>query len=305
MMVLYNSSACMPISYLLKREYLHSQATSRLAREACFSLTVSALLSLLSQVPLLPVGREPAACMSLCQNHWLLWGHTAEETTPPEALNCSCLSLWPKRRLLTHHWRALTPMEAKSGPALCILVAGSTGKIGFFFFSFISGQRETTWLLCNIRKTHEQNAVVKGPDSKWVVRLTERLCAEAVGGYRTTSDYGLGVSQRYRSKDENKFLLVIFLVIPTALRAEAAFRARQGPHKEIYFIGELENDFGQVTSHLGQVWSGEGMSRGQRMTRDLAVNAAYWLRAGTACHTFQTVRLGSAPLTSPSVPAMS
>lgn len=140
MMVLYNSSACMPISYLLKREYLHSQATSRLAREACFSLTVSALLSLLSQVPLLPAGREPAACMSLCQSHWLLWGHTAEETTPPEALNCSCLSLWPKRRLLTHHWRALTPMEAKSGPALCILVAGSTGKIGFFFSHLFQGK---------------------------------------------------------------------------------------------------------------------------------------------------------------------
>lgn len=139
---------------------------------------------------------------------------------------------------------------------------------------------------------------MKGPDSKWVIRLTGRQCAEAVGGYRTTSDCGLGVYQRYSSKDENKFLLVIFLVIPTALRAEAAFRARQGPHKEICFIGELENDFGQVTSHSGQVRSGEGMSRDQRMTRDLAVNADYWLRGGTSCHTFQTIRLGSASLTS-------
>lgn len=39
MMVLYNSSASLHISYVLKREYLDSQATSSLAHEAHFSLT--------------------------------------------------------------------------------------------------------------------------------------------------------------------------------------------------------------------------------------------------------------------------
>ena len=75
------------------------------------------------------------------------------------------------RKDSSNHWRALTGVEAKSGPALCILVMGSRRKYDGFF-SFISGQREMMWLCCDIRKAHQHSVVC---DSKWVARLRGRL----------------------------------------------------------------------------------------------------------------------------------
>ena len=167
MTLLHNLSACMPISYLLKREYLfiHRPHLGWPMRHASLWHSVKQSYSFLFQVPLLP-----AACMNLCQGHWLPWGHTPE-TTPPKALNFSCFSLQPKRRLLTNHWRALTCVEAMSGLHFS---GGFSGKTWFFAHLFQGKGTQHDYVVI-LRKHINQMQSVEGPNSKWVVRLRGRL----------------------------------------------------------------------------------------------------------------------------------
>lgn len=121
------------------------------------------------QVPLLPTGERTSS----------LWVF-AKVTDSPEDIQSrklhvekprTSLVFYSLRKDSSDHWKPLTCVEAKSGSTLCILVMTSRRKHDCVF-SFISGQREMTWLCCNIRKVHQHSVVC---DSKWVAKLKGRL----------------------------------------------------------------------------------------------------------------------------------
>lgn len=199
--MLRNSSACMPISLLFVKEPLFTCHMWAGPQDMLLSDSVCSPDPSPFKGPLHP-SWETTSSLSLCQGHRLPWGHTAKETTPLVASDL--IFHRSLRKDSSSLQRALTCVEAKSGPAPCILVMSSKRKCDCFF-SLISGQRETTYLCCNIRKAHQHNVVC---DSEGC-QIEERV--ETGRWYSTSSDCALGANQRFNSKNNFQFLLVMLL----------------------------------------------------------------------------------------------
>lgn len=122
----------------------------------------------------------------------------------------------------------------------------------------------------------------------------EGEAAEAIGGYRTTSDWGLGVNQvQFKGR---KQMITSDGFQWFQLHWEHRLPSELGGHspRNLFHQGARER---LPSGEKPPGASVKGGRHGQRPEhKDLAVNASYWLRACTACHTFQTMRPGSASL---------
>lgn len=160
----------------VKEEYLYSQVTSRLAHEALrLSDTVWAVLSfLVSSAPTPSWKRTSSLYESLPRSLTPLMTYSRGNYTSsnPELLLFFFMT-WGNTTnspLMSSKF-----VEAKSGPALCVLVMGSTGKIRVFFPHLFQGKGKQHGYVVILGKLMNKMQSVKWPDSKWVVRLRRRL----------------------------------------------------------------------------------------------------------------------------------